>query len=180
MHILLLLDKVKNKLRKKYREKIFKLRTGQTAHLVGNYGLINTNLKFGKNVTIYPGVQFFGDGQIEIGDNVTIGNNTILYASKDGGIKIGTATMIAAQCYIIDVDHGIKAGELISKQPNTVAPITIGSDVWIAAGAKVLKGSVIENGAVIGAQSLVKGHIAENSIAVGIPAKEIKKRTENE
>ena len=84
--------------------------------------------------------------------------------------------MIAGQCYIIDMDHGIQVGELIQKQPNQVEAIDIGQDVWIAAGVKVLKGSVIRDGAILGAQSLVKGSISENSIAVGIPAKEIKKR----
>ena len=79
--------------------------------------------------------------------------------------------MIAAQCYIIDTDHGIKAGELIRNQQNTVAPVKIGEGVWIAAGCKILKGSVIGDGAVIGAASLVKGEIEENAIAVGVPAK---------
>lgn len=69
------------------------------------------------------------------------------------------------------MDHGIKGGKLIKNQNNTVAPVKIGEDVWIAAGVKVLKGSVIKNGAVIGAQSVVKGEIEENAIAVGIPAK---------
>ena len=43
--------------------------------------------------------------------------------------------------------------------------------IWIAAGCKVLKGSHIKDGTVIGALSLVKGEIPENAIAYGIPAK---------
>ena len=87
--------------------------------------------------------------------------------------------MIAAQCYIIDTDHGIRANELMRNQKNTVAPIVIGNDVWIAAGCKILKGSHIQDGAVIGAASLVKGEIPRNSIAVGIPAR-VKKYRENQ
>ena len=79
--------------------------------------------------------------------------------------------MIAAQSYIIDTDHGICAGELVRNQQNTVAPVTIGNDVWIAAGCKILKGSHICDGAIIGAASLVKGEVPENAVAVGIPAK---------
>lgn len=96
---------------------------------------------------------------------------------QSGGVKIGANSMIAAQCYIIDTDHGIKSGELISKQKNTVSPVVIGEGVWIAAGAKILKGSVIRDGAVIGAQGVVKGEIPENAIAVGVPAKAIKYRS---
>lgn len=113
----------------------------------------------------------FGDGEIVIGDNVDIGNGTIIYSSKDGGVTIGNDTMIAGQCYIIDMDHGISADELIRFQHNSVEPVTIGNDCWIAAGCKVLKGSHIKDGTVIGALSLVKGEIPENAIAYGIPAK---------
>lgn len=114
---------------------------------------------------------FFGDGLIEIGNNVDIGSGTLIYASKNGEVKIGDNSVIATQSYIIDMDHGTKTGELICKQPNTVSPVCIGEDVWIAAGCKILKGSQIGNGAIIGAASVVKGKIPENAIAVGIPAK---------
>ena len=86
--------------------------------------------------------------------------------------------MIAAQCYIIDMDHGTQADKRIVEQTNSVAPVIIGEDVWIAANATVLKGSDIKDGAVIGAKSLVKGEIPENAIAVGIPATVKKYRTE--
>lgn len=133
----------------------------------------------GKNVTIYPEVMFFGDGLITIGDNVDIGNGTVIYASKcGGGVTIGSNTVIAAQCYIIDMDHGTQADKRIVEQTNSVAPVIIGEDVWIAANATVLKGSDIKDGAVIGAKSLVKGEIPENAIAVGIPATVKKYRTE--
>ena len=84
--------------------------------------------------------------------------------------------MIAAQCYIIDMDHGIEKSMLISKQPNAVSPVRIGEDVWIAAGAKILKGSCLGDGCIIGAQSVVKGCIAPNAIAVGMPARILKER----
>lgn len=84
--------------------------------------------------------------------------------------------MIAAQCYIIDTDHGIKKNALIREQPNIVSPIQIGSDVWVAAGVKILKGSCLEDGCVIGAQSVVKGCIPADAIAVGVPARVIRYR----
>lgn len=172
--IFLFLDRVKNKILKEYREFIFLCRTGQQVNLVKNMTLINTNLKIGENVTIYPDVMLFGDGLIEIGDNVSIGNGTLIYASKSGGVSIGADTQIAGQCYIIDTDHGINGGKLIREQDNTSAPIKIGQDVWVAANVTILKGSIIADGAIIGAKGLVKGLIPKNAIAVGIPA-EVKK-----
>lgn len=179
MKPILLIDRCLNRIKRVYRESVFRAKTGcnhKSFSLVGNVRLINTNIKLGKNVTIYPDVMFFGDGPIEIGDHVTIGNGTIIYASKSGGVTIGSNTAIAAQCYIIDMDHGTVAGKLIGEQPNSVAPVEIGEDVWLAANVTVLKGSKIGNGAVIGAKALVKGTVPPQAIAVGIPAKVIKYR----
>ena len=175
--LLLLIDRVIGKILRTYRNAVFFAKTGCKANLVGNVILINRNVHCGKNVTIYPDVMFFGDGRIEIGDNVDIGHGTIIYASKiGGGVSIGSNTMIAAQCYIIDMDHGTASGELIRKQCNAVCPVIIGNDVWLGANVTVLKGSVIDDGAIIGAKSLVKGHIGSNMIAVGVPAKEKRER----
>ena len=54
--------------------------------------------------------------------------------------------------------------------------IRIGSDVWIAAGCKIVKGALINDGAVVGALSLVNSEIMKYGIAVGTPAKVVKFR----
>ena len=52
----------------------------------------------------------------------------------------------------------------------------IGNDVWIGTGAKILSGVTIGDGAVIGAYSVVAKNVSPYTIAVGNPAREIKKR----
>lgn len=123
------------------------------------------------HLTLYGGATFWGDGTIHFGNNVSVGQNTVMYASKEGGISIGQNTQIAALCYLIDMDHGTAANTSIVAQKNSAQKIEIGQDVWIAAHATILKGSKIEDGAVIGAKALVKGSIPRNGIAIGIPAK---------
>ena len=177
--MIVLLCRIKNKLSKVFWSLFFQKYTNNKNKITvqGKIRLSNPNIKCGKNVTIYEGVVIFGDGCIEIGDNVSIGNYTMIYASSNGGgIKIGSDTQIAGQCYIIDTDHGTASGELITRQKCTSSPIEIGNDVWIAAGCKVLRGSKINDGAVVGAMSLVKGEVEGNAISAGIPAKIIKKR----
>lgn len=176
MKIVYYISRVIKKIKRLYINRVFYERTGQRARLIGDIVLINTNLKIGKNVSIYPYVQLFGDGLIEIGDNVSIGTGTIIYASKAGGVKIGPNSMIAGQSYIIDTDHGIEGKKRIRDQENTVAAIQIGEDCWLAANVTVLKGSVIHDGAVVGAKALVNGELPPYSINVGIPAKTIKYR----
>ena len=180
MNPVLLFDRILRKTQSEYRKYIFKKRIRcdhSDFSLVGKVTLINSNIKLGHNVTIYPDVMFFGDGLIEIGDNVDIGNGTIIYASKWGGVHIGNNTMIAAQCYIIDMDHGIGIEKKICQQDNIVDKVTIGSDCWLGANVTVLKGSHIYDGAVVGAKSLVKNVIEANSVVVGVPCKKIKMRS---
>ena len=170
------LDKLINisvrKLRKYRIKKIYKLQ--KSINIYGKVQLDNPNITFGNNVSIYSGVQIWGDGEIILGDNVAIGKDTIIFSHNS--IYIGSDTSIAAQCYIIDSDHGIKKASLIREQALESQSIYIGKDVWISAGCKVLKGSYISDGSVIGAMSLVKGFTEPYSINVGIPVKKIKDR----
>lgn len=62
-----------------------------------------------------------------------------------------------------------KTGEIIGNQK----PVTIGDNVFIAWGATVLCGSTIESNVVIGAHSVVNGHIRGDSVYAGIPARRI-------
>jgi acetyltransferase-like isoleucine patch superfamily enzyme len=177
--MIILFSKILNKILRLYREKIFLKKTKTTqksVKILGKVYVNGSNIKIGKDVTIYPNVYFWGEGLIEIGDNVDIGMGTIIFSNKY--VKIGNNTLIAAQCYIIDSNHGIKKDILINKQPHDVAEdgIIIGEDVWIAAGCKIVKGAKLNNGCIIGALSLVNKIIPENAIAFGIPAKVIKYR----
>lgn len=56
------------------------------------------------------------------------------------------------------------------------APITIGNDVWIGNGAKVLKNVHVGDGAVIGAGAIVTKDVPPYAVVAGNPAKIIKKR----
>lgn len=56
----------------------------------------------------------------------------------------------------------------------------IGNDVWIGQNATILPGVHIGDGAIIGMDSIVAKDIAPYSVAVGNPAKEIRKRFDDE
>ena len=178
--IISIIERLLYSIQLRYRKYAFLSKIKSNEHSVNILGKIYvnaSNIKIGKNVTIYPNVYFWGDGLIEIADNVDIGIGTIIFSKKS--VRIGANTSIAAQCYIIDNNHGIKKDELINLQPLEIASngIEIGSDVWIAAGSKILKGAKLNDGCVVGALSLVNSEIDKDGIAVGIPARVIKFRT---
>jgi acetyltransferase-like isoleucine patch superfamily enzyme len=55
-------------------------------------------------------------------------------------------------------------------------PIIIGEYSWLGTGVTVLDGVKIGKGAVIGASAVVNKDVDEFSIAIGIPAKVLRKR----
>jgi acetyltransferase-like isoleucine patch superfamily enzyme len=178
-NIWFLLDRIKERLLFIYRKNVFLARINSDKpflKVLGKVYVNASNVKIGENLTLYPGVYFWGDGEIKIGDNVKIGVGTIIYAKNV--VSIGNNVAIAANCYIIDSNHKVEKGILIRNQSLDIAEngIQIGNDVWIGAGCTIIKGAKINDGAVIGAMSLVNSEIKMNSIAYGIPARIIKQR----
>jgi acetyltransferase-like isoleucine patch superfamily enzyme len=55
-----------------------------------------------------------------------------------------------------------------------VEPVTIGSDAWLGAKVTVLRGATIGDGAVVGANAVVRGLVPARSVAVGIPARVVR------
>ena len=146
-------------------------------------------IRWGATIDAYRGRVVIGDrfkihkggfidaqkGSIEIGSNVSINPYSILYGL--GGIKIGNDVRIAAHVVIVSFDHRYDdVSKSITMQGVIAKPITIEDDVWIGAGAKILGGSHISKGCVIGANAVVKGKTEPYGIYVGSPARLVKYR----
>lgn len=134
--------------------------------------------------TVFNGVEFRGSAIIEpycrlSGDPlITVGNNFYLNSGCHllGEITIGDDVMIGPKTVIWGRDHGTSLGTPMRKQAHNRQPIIIGNDVWIAANVTILKGVKIGSGAVIGAGAVVIRDIPELAIAVGNPARVIRRR----
>lgn len=111
-----------------------------------DYGL---NLSVGKRVFINSGCCFQDQGGIEIGDDCLIGQQVVIATLNH------------------DLDPA-KRGNMLS------APVKIGSKVWIGAHATILPGVTIGSGAVVGAGAVVTKDVPANTVALGVPAKNIK------
>ena len=114
------------------------------------------------------------NAEISIGKNTSIGHHTFIFAKKN--ISIGSNCMIAPFVYIVDNDHNFNDKELLIDSNLECEDITIQDNVWIGAHSIILKGSKIQSGSVIGAGSVVKGVVEENSVVAGNPYKTLKKR----
>lgn len=135
------------------------------------------NIRLGADVVVKSGAHIcpcHPQATISIGERSTIGFHTFLYASER--ITIGSDCMIAPFVYIVDSNHGTSLHARMNRQPNTTAPVSIGSDVWIGAHAVILAGTSIGDGAVIAAGSVVSGIVEPETIVGGVPARNLAKR----
>ena len=120
------------------------------------------------------------------GKNIFLGKN--FYANfnfivLDGArVTIGDNVVIGPNVTISAVDHPVhpKARTEGLSFPISVAPVTIGNDVWIGAGVTILKGVTIGDGAVIGAHSLVTRDVPPMVVAAGTPCRVIREITDEE
>ncbi len=121
----------------------------------------NTIIKFGRNIEINDYVHIAGISSVIIGDNA----------------------LIASRVFISDIQHGCYSGIGVHDHPD-VPPgdrslsskdVIIEDNVWIGESVFVLAGVKIGKGSIIGANSVVSKSIPQYVIAVGCPAVPIKR-----
>jgi acetyltransferase-like isoleucine patch superfamily enzyme len=158
---------------------------------------------YGRNVYIHPGVRIVRPRFISIGDHVTIGTDTDIYVhpidrdSKEliiqigHHVHIGRNNIIGARKSVIfeenvligphvmvgDHSHHYEDLDIpIQLQEATEAgPVRIERDSWIGANVLILPHVTIGRHSVVGANSVVNRDIAPYSVAVGVPARVIKR-----
>lgn len=120
---------------------------------------------------------------LTIGKNVEI--NDYVHIAVAEGVSIGDNTLIASKVFISDHNHGSYNGDNQSSPKEKpiarkleYSKIVIGSNVWIGEFVAILPGVTIGDGAIIGAMSVVTKDIPPYTIAVGCPARPIKKYDE--
>ena len=133
--------------------------------------------KMGRNVIIHKGCIFMDAKNIVFGNNILLSHNVDLYGH--GGLVIGDHAKIDSYSSIITHNHKYdQPGKLINEQGHVNEKVIIGKDVWIGTHVVVLPGVNIGDGAVIGAAAVVTKDIPSFSVAIGNPARVIKKRQE--
>lgn len=154
--------------------------------------------RLGKNVIFEKGVLVFHPENIEIGENVYIGHNTFLKGYYKNSMLIGNHTWIGQQCFLHSAG-GLQIGRAVGIGPQVIiltsqhkdiankempvylsalkfSKVVIKDRCDIGAGAVILPGVKIGEGAIIGAGAVVTKDISPYEIWVGNPARFLKKR----
>ena len=140
------------------------------------------NISIGKNTTILGDsrIQIFNaltgkEAKIAIGSNCYFGFHLTILAG--GSINIGDDVLIASNVLITSENHGMNPESEIPymNQPLECKDVSIGNGTWIGEKVSILSGVSIGKKCVIGTNAVVTKSIPDYSMALGIPARVIKK-----
>lgn len=146
----------------------------------------------GKDTVFEAGVLIFHPENIEIGDDVYVGHNTILKGYYKNSLRIGAGTWIGQQCFFHSaggIEIGRKVGigpavkiltsshefesaeEAIIEAPLAFAPVVIEDGADIGTGAILLPGVRIGVRAQVGAGAVVTHDVPAGQVFAGNPAR---------
>jgi acetyltransferase-like isoleucine patch superfamily enzyme len=117
--------------------------------------------------------------EVVVGDHTFIGHLCSFSASSS--IRIGNDCLLAGGVQVADYDgHPVDAARRRAGEPTPpegIQPVVIGNDVWIGAGAMILKGVHIGDRSIIGAGAVVTRDVPADVVVAGNPARVVKQFT---
>lgn len=140
-------------------------------------------IEIGKNVSIFHGLRIEAIDEwnlhhftptIIIEDNVGIQQNCHITCAEE--IAIGKCTSILPSVMITDIVHPYNDTSIPPGCADIkVAPVSIGAYCMIGYGSAIMPGVKIGNNCIVGANSVVTHDLPDGSVAVGNPARIIKR-----
>lgn len=130
--------------------------------------------KIGKGVRFNGICRITGCDQIEIEDNVHIGDNAFIRG--EGGLFIGANVHTSRNLTIYTHNHNYEGLALPYDSSFRFRKVTIERNVWIGMNVTILPGAHIREGAIIGAGAVVSGQIEPLAIVGALPGKVLKYR----
>ena len=126
------------------------------------------NINIGNNANFMRGCSLnFCEGEINIGENISVNRNVDINSSNKGFIQIGNDVLIGNNVVIRSSDHIYKKkSKKINMSGHEGGRIIIGNNVWIGANCVILKNVTIKDGAVIGAGTVIKKDVDSNELSI--------------
>jgi acetyltransferase-like isoleucine patch superfamily enzyme len=139
-------------------------------------GTSNDGIRVGQGVFLGRGtILSCKDGDIVLGDHVNLGFHCEVFSGSK--VVVGRYGLFAAQTYLVGGGHAFdKDGVPVVAQDRTSRGITLGENVWLGTGVKVLDGITIGDDVVVGAGAVVTEDLPRGAVAAGVPARILRNR----
>jgi carbonic anhydrase/acetyltransferase-like protein (isoleucine patch superfamily) len=148
---------------------------------------LGTNCQIDTAVAITHPTHFHAGLGSALGHGCHIGN-------KNGRISLGANSHFGAYCHVNVVQGNVTIGDDVAIGPGTCVisysnqytpgedictskitdDVLIHDHVFVGANVTILPGTVIESNVVVGAGSVVKGHLKSNGLYVGAPCRRVR------
>jgi putative colanic acid biosynthesis acetyltransferase WcaF len=135
-----------------------------------NFLLRLLGAKIGRGVHIYNSAMIYYPWQLVAEDECAIGEHAFIY--NLGLVTIGARATISHRAHLCAGTHDYTKPEFPLLRP----PIVIGEQAWICADAFVGPGVIVGEGAIVGAGAVAITNVEPWVIAVGNPARAVKRR----
>jgi acetyltransferase-like isoleucine patch superfamily enzyme len=116
---------------------------------------------------------------VRIGDRCLIGKGSGIVAHER--VDIGDDVFTGHYVYVTDANHGYEdVTQPPGRQFAPARPVVIRDGAWLGHGVIVLPGAVVGRHTIVGAGSVVTGELPDFAVAVGHPARVIRRYVEGE
>lgn len=133
--------------------------------------------KTGEHVTVTAPMWCDYGYNVEVGENFYANHNLVILDCAK--VKFGDNVFVAPDCGFYTAGHPIDFPRR-NQGLEYAYPITVGDNVWIGGGVKVMPGVTIGSNVVIGSGSVVVKDIPDNVVAAGNPCRVIRPITEED
>ena len=124
--------------------------------------------RVGEDVVVRQPFRVDGGVRVSIGDHSFLNYDCLLLANDR--IDIGVRVFIAPRVMVLTATHPLDPSERYATR-NATAPVSIGDDAWVGAGATVMPGVLIGRCAVVAAGAVVTRDVPDGCIVAGVPAR---------
>ncbi|GLW94115.1 galactoside O-acetyltransferase [Actinokineospora globicatena] len=129
--------------------------------------------EFGPGAVVLPRFQCSYGTLTRVGAGTFVNSDALFM--DDGGITIGADVRIGPRVQLLTATHPTTDHDRRREGWERPLPITIGDNTWLGGGVIVCPGVRIADNAVIGAGSVVTHDIPSHALAVGNPARVVKR-----
>ena len=114
--------------------------------------------------------------ELDIGNDTFVGHDCTFSIAQR--VSIGRRCLIAGGVRVSDHDgHPLEADRRYAGEPpdrESIRPVTLGDDVWVGAGAVIVKGVSVGDRSVIGTRAVVTKDVPPDVVVAGNPARVVK------